>query len=214
MAVAVAAGAARPIPRLAALRQPGSPGHGRLGAGGGPDAQAALAALGQGVNAETPLPNISAKGGLSALHHAVRQGYLGTTKALLDAGALLNEKSGDGHTPLLVALINGQFDVAMELISRGANVNTSSDSHGVTPLWADRQRALAAAHAIPAAAGDGRPEGRLSDGDAGADRQGRGRQRPHSRAPLVHGLHRLRQRQLRTVEFRGVHGVLARVLWH
>jgi ankyrin repeat protein len=95
-----------------------------------------LAALGQGVNAETPLPNISAKGGLSALHHAVRQGYLGTTKALLDAGALVNEKSGDGHTPLLVALINGQFDVAMELIRRGANVNIASDSHGVTPLWA------------------------------------------------------------------------------
>jgi ankyrin repeat protein len=99
----------------------------------GPDGQAAQA---QGANAETPLPNISAKGGLSALHHAVRQGYLGTTKALLDAGALVNEKTGDGHAPLLVALINGQFDVAMELISRGADVNTTSDSHGVTPLWA------------------------------------------------------------------------------
>ncbi len=99
----------------------------------GPDGQAAQA---QGVNSETPLPNISAKGGLSALHHAVRQGYLGTTKALLDAGALVNEKTGDGHTPLLVALINGQFDVAMELIRRGADVNTVSDSHGVTPLWA------------------------------------------------------------------------------
>jgi ankyrin repeat protein len=107
------------------------PGAGRAGQAPGPDGGAP-----QGANAETPLPNISAKGGLSALHHAVRQGYLGTTKALLDAGALLDEKSGDGHTPLLVALINGQFDVAMELISRGANVNTSSDSHGVTPLWA------------------------------------------------------------------------------
>jgi ankyrin repeat protein len=106
-------------------------GPGRAGQVPGPDGQAA-----QGANAETPLPNISAKGGLSALHHAVRQGYLGTTKALLDAGALVNEKTGDGHTPLLVALINGQFDVAMELVRRGADVNISSDSHGVTPLWA------------------------------------------------------------------------------
>jgi len=96
--------------------------------GGAPQAGAA--------NQDTPLPNISAKGGLSALHHAVRQGYLATSVALLDAGASLNEKTGDGHTPLLVALVNGQFDVAMELIRRGADVNTASDSHGVTPLWA------------------------------------------------------------------------------
>lgn len=111
------------------------PGAGRAGQAPipGPDGQAAQ---GQGVNQETPLPNISAKGGLSALHHAVRQGYLATSTALLDAGASIDEKTGDGHTPLLVALINGQFDVAMELIRRGANVNTPSDSHGVTPLWA------------------------------------------------------------------------------
>ncbi len=108
-----------------------APGPGAAGFGG-PDATAPVTA----GNQETPLPNISAKGGLSALHHAVRQGYLATSIALLDAGALKDEKTGDGHTPLLVALINGQFDVAMELIRRGADVNFSSDSHGVTPLWA------------------------------------------------------------------------------
>src|SRR5687768_8252529 len=60
----------------------GPAGFDRAGQGAqSPEALAALAALGQGVNAETPLPNISAKGGLAALHHAVRQGYLGTTKA-------------------------------------------------------------------------------------------------------------------------------------
>jgi ankyrin repeat protein len=131
---------APPAAAAAGGRGGGAPGGGaapgRGGApapgAGGPDAAAQQGA----ANQETPLPNISAKGGLSALHHAVRQGYVGTTKALLDAGALVNEKTGDGHTPLLVALINGQFDVAMELIRRGADVNTSSDSHGVTPLWA------------------------------------------------------------------------------
>lgn len=118
--------------RGGAAPEPASGAQGRAGTGGAaPDPSQA-----QGANQETPLPNISAKGGLSALHHAVRQGYLAATTALLDAGALVNEKTGDGHTPLLVALINGQFDVAMELVRRGADVNTASDSHGVTPLWA------------------------------------------------------------------------------
>jgi ankyrin repeat protein len=102
------------------------------------------AATGQGgaaqaidrLNQDGPAPLIAAKGGLTALHHAVRQGYVDATTALLDAGADINEKTGDGHEPLLVALINGQFDVAMELIKRGADVNVASDSHGVTPLWA------------------------------------------------------------------------------
>ena len=104
-----------------------TPQRGAGGAGGGAQG---------GVNADGPAPLISAKGGMTALHHAVRQGYLASTKALLDAGANVNEKTGDGHSPLLVALINGQFDVAMELINRGADVNFASDSHGVTPLWA------------------------------------------------------------------------------
>jgi ankyrin repeat protein len=88
------------------------------------------------LNQDGPAPQISAKGGMTALHHAVRQGYVASAAALLDAGANINEKTSDGHTPLLVALINGQFDVAMELIKRGADVNIPSDSHGVTPLWA------------------------------------------------------------------------------
>jgi ankyrin repeat protein len=102
---------------------------------GGPGTGAAPAAP-RDVNEDGPPPNIAAKGGLSALHHAARQGYVGVAKVLLDGGASLNEKTGDGHQPILVALINGQFDVAMELITRGADVNVISESHGVTPLWA------------------------------------------------------------------------------
>lgn len=99
-------------------------------------APAAPAAAPRDVNEDGPPPNIAAKGGLSALHHAARQGYVDVVKGLLDGGASLDGKSGDGHSPMLIALINGQFDVAMELIRRGADVNLSSDSHGVTPLWA------------------------------------------------------------------------------
>jgi ankyrin repeat protein len=104
----------------------------QFGAGGAGGAQAAIDRL----NQDGPAPQIAAKGGLTALHHAARQGYVASAKVLLDAGANVNEKTGDGHTPLLVALINGQFDVAMELIKHGADVNIPSDSHGVTPLWA------------------------------------------------------------------------------
>jgi uncharacterized protein len=37
---------------------------------------------------------------------------------------------------MLIALINGQFDLAMQLVEKGANVNLAGDVYGVTPLWA------------------------------------------------------------------------------
>ena len=129
----------------------GAPGGGRGGRGGAaganPFQDPAAGAAGQqapgdppadrgNVNAEAVAPVVSAKGGLSALHHAARQGYVDATRALLDAGATIDEKTADGHSALMVALINGQFDVSMELIKRGANPNLASDGHGVTPLWA------------------------------------------------------------------------------
>ena len=83
-----------------------------------------------------PPPALSAKGGMTALHHAARQGNVRTASALLDAGAEINRKSADGNTPLLVAIINGQFDVAMLLIEQGADVNQPAEGLGVTPLWA------------------------------------------------------------------------------
>jgi ankyrin repeat protein len=74
-------------------------------------------------------------GGLSALHHAVRQGNLEAVAALLDGSADINQPSeGDHTTPLLLATINGQFDVAMRLIERGANPNLASTA-GATPLY-------------------------------------------------------------------------------
>jgi ankyrin repeat protein len=90
---------------------------------------------------------VGALGGMTPLHHAVRQGNLSATVALLDGGAKINEiTSGDSTTPLLLATINGQFDVALELIKRGADVNTPSMA-GATPLyttintqWAPRSR--------------------------------------------------------------------------
>ncbi|HUF47892.1 MAG TPA: ankyrin repeat domain-containing protein [Vicinamibacterales bacterium] len=106
----------------------GATGRGR---GGAP-----AAAPAGGVNEEGPPPAISAKGGLTPLHHAARQGYVDTARALIDGGANVNLRSGDGTPPLLIAIINGQFDVAMLLVANGADPNLHAEGNGVTPLWA------------------------------------------------------------------------------
>ena len=82
------------------------------------------------------IKQVGSMGGLTALHHAVRQGNLDATLALLDGGANINDTSlVDGTTPLLMAIINGQFDVALRLVERGANPNLASAS-GMAPLYA------------------------------------------------------------------------------
>ena len=82
-------------------------------------------------------PAIETKGGLTALLHAVRQGHAGAAAALLDGGADVDQAGdGDATTPLLMAAINAQFDLALMLVERGADPNLASSLNGVTPLWA------------------------------------------------------------------------------
>nr|MBA2302656.1 ankyrin repeat domain-containing protein [Acidobacteriota bacterium] len=78
---------------------------------------------------------VSAQGGLSPLHFAVRQGYAEAADLLLAGGADVNQVSGDNTTPLLMAIINGHFDLAHHLLQRGADPRRASDN-GVTPLYA------------------------------------------------------------------------------
>jgi uncharacterized protein len=74
-------------------------------------------------------------GGFSALHLASRDGNRAAVKALLAGGSDIDQRSdGDGSTPLLIATINGHWDLAMELLDLGANPNLASD-HGATPLY-------------------------------------------------------------------------------
>ena len=57
-------------------------------------------------------------------------------QALLDAGADINQVSaGDQTSPLLIATINGHFDLAKFLLDKGANPNLAADN-GATPLYA------------------------------------------------------------------------------
>jgi ankyrin repeat protein len=88
-------------------------------------------------NAEEINPPVATKGGMTALLHAARQGYIEAAEALLDGGAKIDQQNaGDGTTPLLTAIINGQFDTAMMLVKRGANTNIAAKNNGVSPLWA------------------------------------------------------------------------------
>ena len=90
-------------------------------------------------------------GGLTPLLHAVRQGHMEATTALIDGGADINQPSGGDQTqPLLMATINGQFDLALMLLAQGADPNAMSIA-GTTPLFAtlERQWAPRASYAHP-----------------------------------------------------------------
>ncbi|MSR35994.1 MAG: ankyrin repeat domain-containing protein [Gemmatimonadetes bacterium] len=88
--------------------------------------QAARAAADMPVGREAEMGRY---GGLTALHLAARDGLMESVVALLDGGADLNQRSAaDNTTPLLVATINGQFDVAKLLVDRGADVAAQADN--------------------------------------------------------------------------------------
>jgi ankyrin repeat protein len=91
----------------------------------------------QNFDPEEINPPVATKGGLTALLHAARQGYIEAARVLIDGGANVNQPSaGDATTPLLMAAINGQFDMAMFLIEHKANPNLIAAGNGVAPLWA------------------------------------------------------------------------------
>ena len=103
--------------------QLGRAGGGRAGAGGA-------------ARGPSDIQQIGKQGGFTALHYATRDGYADAVKVLLDAGQDINSRTaGDESTPMLVALINGQYDIALDLLNRGADPNLASDD-GVAPLFA------------------------------------------------------------------------------
>ena len=73
-------------------------------------------------------------GGLTPLLFAAREGNLETVKALLDAGADVNQTSEFGWTALLVATHNRYYSSAPSCSSSGADPNLANEG-GWTPLY-------------------------------------------------------------------------------
>jgi len=79
---------------------------------------------------------IGLQGGFTALHYAAREGHVETARLLVEQGGDVNQVTGgDQSSPLLVAVINGNYDLARMLIEHQADPNLVSDD-GVGPLFA------------------------------------------------------------------------------
>jgi len=74
-------------------------------------------------------------GGLTPLLYASREGCVECARLLVDAGAEINLADPEKISPLLMAVINGQWDTAQYLIKKGANPN-QWDLWGRAPLYA------------------------------------------------------------------------------
>jgi ankyrin repeat protein len=74
-------------------------------------------------------------GGMTALLFAARQGKIDAVRALLDGGANIDQAGADNTSPLLIAVVNGHYELASLLIERGASPNVA-DANGRTPLYA------------------------------------------------------------------------------
>jgi ankyrin repeat protein len=92
---------------------------------------AAAAAFGFGGRNRAPVLD---GGELTPLVYAVRANDLDSVKVLLAAGADVNQVTGYGWSPLLVATQNRYYKLAAYLLDHGANVNLANKG-GWTPLY-------------------------------------------------------------------------------
>jgi ankyrin repeat protein len=107
-----------------------------------PAAQAAGGGRGRGggmpggPRPASDIENIGRQGGFTALHYAARDGYTDAAVLLLNSGMDINMPTeGDKSTPMVIAAINGQYDLALAFLERGGNPNLVNDD-GVAPLFA------------------------------------------------------------------------------
>ena len=88
------------------------------------------------IKALSSTQQIGKQGGFTALHYAAREGHRDAAQLLVTAGADIDQVTGgDESSPLLVAVINGHYDLATELVEHDADPNLVSDD-GAGPLFA------------------------------------------------------------------------------
>ena len=79
------------------------------------------------VGGQTTLP----VGAMTPLMYAAREGALDAARALVEAGANLNVQDPDGTTAMVLAIINGHYDVAAMLRREGRRSQRRRfDRHG------------------------------------------------------------------------------------
>jgi ankyrin repeat protein len=88
--------------------------------------------------------DVSSTGGsFTPFLFAVRAGHLASSRALLDAGADVNQRLSDGTSALVLAVMNAHYELAGQLLARGADPN--ADAQGWTALhqiaWSRRHNA-------------------------------------------------------------------------
>jgi ankyrin repeat protein len=76
-----------------------------------------------------------AKGGMTPLLYAARDGRPEVARVLIAAGADIELADANGIRPLLMSVLNNHLDVARLLIDKGADLN-ADDFWGRSPLWA------------------------------------------------------------------------------
>jgi len=79
---------------------------------------------------------VAGMGGMTALHYAAREGLMATVRALVEAGADVNKTNPvDRSSPLVIAIINGHYDVAKHLVEHKADPNLTTID-GLAALYA------------------------------------------------------------------------------
>ena len=67
--------------------------------------------------------------GDAALHRASKSGHVDCIKALLDAGARIDQINEDGNTPLHLAAYQGRGEAVTYLVQQGASVDAQNGRH-------------------------------------------------------------------------------------